>query len=69
MKKIFALVFTAVLATGFIACGPSDEEKKTADSLTDAKMKSENDNIADSIFKAMEQMNNADTGKKNDSVK
>lgn len=63
MKKILAFVFAASLVTGFVACGPSDEEKKQ-DSINDHKAKEENDAWADSVMKAMEQGNSSDSGKK-----
>lgn len=67
MKKILAIVFTAVLATGFVACGPSEEEKK-ADSVEVVKQAEDNNDFADSVFKAMEAQNASDTSKK-DSAK
>jgi hypothetical protein len=44
MKKVFSIIAVAVLATSFVACGPSAEEKakleenakRTADSIANA---------------------------------
>ena len=44
MKKVFSIIAVAVLATSFVSCGPSAEEKakmeeqakRTADSITQA---------------------------------
>lgn len=68
MKKIIALAFAASLAIGFVACGPSEEEKK-ADSIEVAKLAGETNDFADSVAKAMEQMNNATDTSKKDSAK
>jgi hypothetical protein len=68
MKKILALAFAASLAIGFVACGPSEEEKK-ADSIEVTNLAKDMDNFADSVAKAMEQMNNATDTTKKDSAK
>ncbi len=41
MKKVFSIIAVAVLATAFVACGPSAEEK--------AKMEERAKQVADSI--------------------
>ena len=68
MKKIFALAFAASLAIGFVSCGPSEEEKK-ADSVEVVKQADEMNDFADSVAKAMEQMNNSSDTTKKDSAK
>ena len=46
MKKVFSIIAVATLATSFVACGPSQEEK--------AKMEEQAKHISDSINKALE---------------
>lgn len=46
MTKVFSIVAVALLATTFVACGPSAEEK--------AKMEEQAKRISDSINKALE---------------
>lgn len=45
MKKVFSIIAVAVLATSFVACGPSAEEK--------AKMEEQAKRTADSISAAL----------------
>ena len=45
MKKVFSIVMVAALATAFVACGPSAEEK--------AKMEERAKQVADSIAAAI----------------
>ena len=45
MKKVFSIVMVAVLATAFVSCGPSAEEK--------AKMEERAKQVADSIAAAI----------------
>ena len=54
MKKVFSIIAVAVLATAFVACGPSAEEK--------AKMEERAKQIQDSISASIsESMQNNET--------
>ncbi len=50
MKKVFSIVMVAVLATAFVSCGPSAEEK--------AKMEERAKQVADSIAAAISESMN-----------
>jgi hypothetical protein len=50
MKKVFSIVAVAVLATAFVACGPSAEEKAKAEE----RAKFMQDSIAAAINQSME---------------
>lgn len=74
MKKILALACAAMLVTGFISCGQSEEERK-ADSTEVAKTATNMNDEADSTIAAMNHMNDsivaagkADSTKKADSA-
>ena len=58
MKKIFALAFAATLVTGFVSCGPSEEQKK-ADSTDVAKTAKSMNNDADSMIAMMNRQNDS----------
>jgi hypothetical protein len=70
MKKIFALACTTALAVSFIACGPSEEERKkdSADVAgTAVEMIDAADRMADSMEKADRDAMRADS-LRNDSI-
>lgn len=71
MKKILALACAALLVTGFISCGPS-EEKRKEDSTDVASQKKENDDLADHVFDSINAANDKmmrdDSAKKADST-
>lgn len=50
MKKVFSIVMVAVVATAFVACGPSAEEK----AKMEERAKQIQDSIAASISESME---------------
>ncbi|MBL7912572.1 MAG: hypothetical protein JNJ41_16040 [Bacteroidia bacterium] len=50
MKKVFSIVMVAALATAFVSCGPSAEEK--------AKMEERAKQVADSIAAAISESMN-----------
>lgn len=60
MKKLFSIIAVAALATGFVACGPSAEEKakieeqakRTADSITAALEASLKDAVEEATTEA-----------------
>ena len=69
MKKILALACAAALVTGFISCGPSEEERK-ADSTEVAKTAEGMKDEGDSIIAAMNHLNDSTTAaEKADSAK
>ena len=67
MKPLYALAIVCSLTLGFVACGPSEAERK-ADSLTVDSTKKEMNNSADhmidSMNQAMQNMGSTDTGAK-----
>ena len=50
MKKVFSIVMVAVIATAFVACGPSAEEK----AKMEERAKQIQDSIAASISESMQ---------------
>ena len=57
MKKVFTIIAVAVVATAFVACGPSAEEK----AKMEERAKQIQDSIATSISESMQTEAAADT--------
>lgn len=58
MKKVFAILIAALLVTGFVACGQSDEERKQ-DSLQMDSVEKEAEATADMLIEQMERENDS----------
>lgn len=57
MKKVFSIIMLAVVATSFVACGPSAEEK----AKMEERAKQIQDSIAASISESMQTAEPADS--------
>ena len=72
MKPIYAIALVSSLTLGFVACGPSEAERK-ADSMEVDSTKKEMDNSADQFIDSMNKANDAasaaDTSKKDTAKK